>query len=60
MLPSRECHLLVKDKTVHPKLRAYILELEMYAVDFQLAEQGCPLLKDLGFLKELGGDLGVP
>ena len=34
MLPSSESHLLIKDKTVHHRLRAYILELEMYGVDF--------------------------
>jgi hypothetical protein len=46
VLPSKECLLLVKDKQVHARLRAYVLELQMYGVSFSLDEKGCPLLHD--------------
>lgn len=40
VLPRQHCLLLVKDKAVHAKLRALVLELGMYGVAYRVEEQG--------------------
>lgn len=55
VLPSQDCMVLLRDKRVHARLRAYVLELQMYGVAFRVAEGGCPVLQQASALKEPGG-----
>lgn len=39
VLPSSECMVLAEDRTVHPRLRAVVIELGMYGVSFAVDRQ---------------------
>ena len=38
VLPSKDSLLLVRDTHVHARLRAHVLELEMYGVTYRVDE----------------------
>lgn len=63
VLPQQHCLLLVKDKAVHARLRALVLELAMYGVAYRVEEQEASLLEGLKEAAEVAQDddvAGVP
>lgn len=45
VLPQQHCLVLTRDKAVHAKLRAHVLELGMYNVAYKIQEGGSLVLK---------------
>lgn len=63
VVPRQHCLLLVRDKSVHAKLRSLVLELGMYGVAYKVEEQEGSLLQSLEEAAKaaLDGDAdGVP